>query len=212
VTRPKNTVWWDATRPQSADHDRRRQDARAWETVRALRPLAVGLVVGALAFACDRSPTAVPTLSLLVQSSTSKYSALVPCSQSYDSVTGVIGPAGGSLVVGRHTLYVDALALTNTVSITAVAPAGPVRWVRFQPDGLVFQTNPKDGWGAVLYTSYKDCGVLTSVTPRIAQVTDSLTVLGYLATSVKIKNNPWSQGQQFVAAVLPHFSNYAVAW
>ena len=66
--------------------------------------------------------------------------------------------------------------------------------------------------GAVLYTSYRDCGVLTSVTPRIAQVTDSLTVLGYLATSVKIKNNPWSQGQQFVAAALPHFSNYAVAW
>ena len=186
---------------------------RAWETVRALRPLAVGLVVGLIAFGCDRSPTSAPTLPLLVaQSSTSKYSALVPCSQSYDSVTGLIGPAGGSLVVGHHILYVDALALTNTVSITAVAPAGPVRWVRFQPDGLVFRTNPKDGWGAVLYTSYRDCGVLTSVTPRIAQVTDSLTVLGYLATSVKIKNNLWSQGQQFVAAALPHFSNYAVAW
>jgi len=175
----------------------------------------VGLVVGAIAFACDRSPTAVPAPTVLAarfQPASSKKSGLIPCSQSYDSVTKLIGPAGGSLSVGVHILYVDALALSHTVSITAVAPVGTVRWVRFQPEGLVFQTNPNDGWGAILYTSYKDCGVPTSDTLRIAQVSDSLSVLGYLQIVAKSKKNPWSQGTQFVVGLLPHFSNYAVAW
>jgi len=175
----------------------------------------VGLVVGAIAFACDRSPTAVPAPTVLAarsQPPPSKKSGLIPCSQSYDSVTNLIGPAGGSLSVGVHILYVDALALSHTVSITAVAPVGTVRWVRFQPEGLVFQTNPNDGWGAILYTSYKDCGVPTSDTLRIAQVSDSLSVLGYLQIVAKSKKNPWSQGTQFVVGLLPHFSNYAVAW
>jgi len=175
----------------------------------------VGLVVGATAFACDRSPTAVPAPTVLAarsQPASSKKSGLIPCSQSYDSVTKLIGPAGGSLSVGAHILYVDALALSNTVRITAVAPVGSVRWVRFQPEGLVFQTNPNDGWGAILYTSYSDCGVPTSDTLRIAQVSDSLSVLGYLQTVAKSKKNPWSQGTQFVVGLLPHFSNYAVAW
>jgi hypothetical protein len=174
----------------------------------------VGLVVGAIVFACDRSPTAVPAPTVLAarfQPASSKKSGLIPCSQSYDSVTKLIGPAGGSLSVGAHILYVDALALSNTVSITAVAPAGTVRWVRFRPDGLVFQTTV-DGWSALLYTNYKDCGVPTSDTLRIAQVSDSLRVLGYLQTFVKSKKNPWSQGTQFVVGLLPHFSNYAVAW
>ena len=172
-------------------------------------------MVGAIAFACDRSPTAVPAPTLLAarsQPASSKKSGLIPCSQSYDSVTKLIGPAGGSLSVGAHILYVDALALSNTVSITAVAPVGTVRWVRFQPEGLLFQTNPNDGWGAILYTSYKDCGVPTGDTLRIAQVSDSLSVLGYLQTVAKSKKNPWSQGTQFVVGLLPHFSNYAVAW
>ena len=177
--------------------------------------MGVGLAVGAIAFACDRSPTAVPAPTVLAarsQPGPSKQSGLIPCSQSYDSVTKLIGPAGGSLSVGAHILYVDALALSNTVSITAVAPVGTVRWVRFQPEGLLFQTNPNDGWGAILYTSYKDCGVPTSDTLRIAQVSDSLSVLGYLQTAAKSKKNPWSQGTQFVVGLLPHFSNYAVAW
>ena len=172
-------------------------------------------MVGAIAFACDRSPTAVPAPTVLAarsQPASSKKSGLIPCSQSYDSVTNLIGPAGGSLSVGVHILYVDALALSHTVSITAVAPVATVRWVRFQPEGLVFQTNPTDGWGAILYTSYKDCGVPTSDTLRIAQVSDSLSVLGYLQIVAKSKKNPWSQGTQFVVGLLPHFSNYAVAW
>ncbi|PYP69316.1 MAG: hypothetical protein DMD41_17035 [Gemmatimonadetes bacterium] len=186
--------------------------------MRSVHASVVALVV-AIAFACDRSPTAVPTPALQASrsnpspapSSSGKHSGLVVCSQTYDSVTQVIGPKGGAFAVGPHYLFVDSLALSDTVRITAVAPADTVRWVRFQPDGLVFQPTV-DGWSALLYTNYKDCGVPTSDTLRIAQVTDGLSILGYLQTYVKSKKNPWSQGQQYVAGLLQHFSNYAVAW
>ena len=171
-------------------------------------------MVGAIASACDRSPTAVPIPTALAarsQPGPSKKSGLIPCAQSYDSVTELIGRQGGAFPVGPHYVFVDSLALRDTVRITVVAPAGAVRWVRFRPDGLVFQTTV-DGWSALLYTNYKDCGVPTSDTLRIAQVSDSLRVLGYLQTFVKSKKNPWSQGTQFVVGLLPHFSNYAVAW
>ena len=187
--------------------------------MRPLRASVVGLVVGAIAFACDRSPTAVPTAALQAArsnptpapGSNSKHSGLVVCSQTYDSATQVIGPKGGFIAVGNHYLFVDSLALSDTVRITAVAPADTVRWVRFQPDGLTFLPTV-DGWSALLYTNYTDCGVPTSDTLRVAQVTDALSILGYLQTYVKAKKNPWSQGQQFVVGLLPHFSNYAVAW
>jgi hypothetical protein len=142
-------------------------------------------------------------------------SGLVPCSQGYDSVTRVIGPAGGLIAVGRHVLWVDSMALSDTVSITAVAPAGTARWVRFRPDGLRFRTNGA-GWSALLYTSFTDCGVPTADTLRIAQVTDSLNVIRYLAppdsTWIRVRKKAWSKGNQFVAGVLHHFSQYAVAW
>jgi hypothetical protein len=137
---------------------------------------------------------------------------LVVCSQGYDSVTQVIGPLGGLIAVGHHFLWVDSLALNGPVAITAVAPADTVRWVRFRPDGLVFQTNSKTGYPAVIYTDYTNCGVPTSSVLRIAQVSDALSILVYLQTYVKFNKNPWSQAAQYVAAVVPHFSNYAVAW
>ena len=192
--------------------------------MRRMRASVVGLVVAAIAFACDSSPTAPPTapptlsnrgalasLTSQLKGST-KPTALVACSQTYDSVTQAIGPLGGVIAVGPHYLFVDSLALTSTVSITAVAPAGTVRWVRFQPDGLVFQTNTRTGYPAVIYTDYTGCSVPTGSTVLIAQVSDALDVLGYLQTYVKFNKHPWSQGTQYVAAVLPHFSNYAVAW
>ncbi|OLC47950.1 MAG: hypothetical protein AUH68_00360 [Gemmatimonadetes bacterium 13_1_40CM_4_69_5] len=144
-------------------------------------------------------------------STTSKKTGLVACSQTYDSVTKVIGPLGDTLQVGHHILVVHALALTDTVSITAVAPADTVRWVRFHPDGLVFQPTA-DGWSALLYTNYKDCGVPTTQTVRLAQVSDSLAIEGYLPTYVQSRKNPWSQANQYVIGLLQHFSNYAVAW
>src|SRR6266508_1534407 len=192
--------------------------------MRTLRPLVVGVLVGAIAFACDRSPTAAPSSPLLaarVKSSSTtgsnKNTGLVVCSQTYDSVTKVIGPRGDTLQVGQHILWVDSLVLSDTVTITAVAPADTVRWVRFQPEGLLFPASSVDSLyglsaGALLYTNYKDCGVPTSDTIRLAQVSDSLAILAYLQSWSKVKNITWSQGQQYVVGQVPHFSNYAIAW
>ncbi len=155
--------------------------------MRRIRASVVGLVVAAMAFGCDSSPTAPPTapptLSKRALSSLTaqlkggtKPNALVACSQTYDSVTQAIGPLGGMIAVGP------------------------------------FQTDTKTGYPAVIYTDYTGCSVPTTSTVWIAQVSDALGVLGYLQTYVKFNKHPWSQGTQYVAAVLPHFSNYAVAW
>jgi hypothetical protein len=185
---------------------------------RSLIPLALAFCATAAAVSCgDPSPTGVPAFQRGGKWSQqpTKGVGLVACAQTYDSVTQVIGPAGGLIAVGNHFLWVDTMALSDTVSITAVAPADTVRWVRFQPDGLQFRTNGA-GWSALLYTSFKDCGLPTSDTLRIAQVTDSLRVIRYLAppdsTWIKVKKNAWSQGAQYVAGVLHHFSQYAVSW
>src|SRR2546430_16080321 len=187
--------------------------------MKPMRPLVMGLVVAAIAFPGDSPPPppplsdGAPRASLVAQLKSGPTSTgLIACSQTYDSVTQVIGPLGGLIAVGHHYLWVDSLALGSAVSITAVAPAGTVRWGRFQPDGLVFQTNSRTGYPAVVYTDYTGCGVPTSSVVQIAQVSDALGVLGYLQTDVKFNKHPWSQGTQYIAAVLLHFSNYAVAW
>ena len=191
---------------------------------RRLIPLALLVGVTVAAVSCgDSSPVGVQTPALMAArarsqpTGKSKSTGLVACSQAYASVTKVIGPRGDTLRVGAHILWVDSLSLTDPVTITAVAPAGSVRWVRFQPEGLVFKpgfyaTAYGVNTGAALYTNYKDCGVALSDTLRIAQVTDSLSILGYLQTWVQVRKNPWSQADQYVVGLLPHFSNYAVAW
>lgn len=181
------------------------------------------LLAGALAAAvscADPSPAGVDLQAPAFArggrwTQTPKGSGLLACPQAYDSVSRVIGPAGGLIGVGAHYLWVDTMALRDTVTITAVTPADTVRWVRFAPDGLQFQTNGA-GRSAILYTSFKDCGVPTADQLRIAQVTDSLNVIHYLASPdavwTKVRKRAWSNGNQYVAGVLHHFSQYAVSW
>lgn len=184
---------------------------------RTLIPLGL-LAVLAAASCADPSPLGVAVFKKggrWVVPTSERGSGLVACSQTYDSVTQVVGPAGGLIAVGNHFLWVDTMALSDTVSITAVAPADTVRWVRFQPDGLQFRTNGA-GWSALLYTSFQDCGLPTADTIHIAQVSDSLHIIRYLAppdsTWIRVRKNAWSNGNQYVAGVLHHFSQYAVAW
>ena len=135
--------------------------------------------------------------------------SLVVCSKlPYDSVTQVIGPAGGVIAVGPHFLWVDSLALASPVTITAVAPSDHVRRIRLKPDGLVFQKT------AFLVTSYANCNVKQATTPRIAQVSDDMTILGYLssATGTDTAFAKTYDGTLYVIGQLHHFSNYAVAW
>ena len=190
---------------------------------RSLIPFALLAGAAAAALSCrDPSPTSVsPTLQAARVKTSSgggtNKTGLIVCPQTYDSVTKVIGPKGDTLQVGNHILWIDSLVLSAPVAITAVAPADTVRWVRFQPNGLAFPASAVDlsyglATGALLYTNYKGCASSTTDTVHIAQVSDSLKILGYLQTWSKINRNSWSQGQQYVAGELPHFSNYAIAW
>jgi hypothetical protein len=190
---------------------------------RLLVPMLFLSATAAAVSCAEPSPLGVETPALLAARtkgtppSPVKKTGLVACSQTYDSVTKVIGPFGDTLTVGAHVLWVDSLSLTEPVTITAVAPAGSVRWVRFQPEGLVFKpgfyaTTYGANAGAALYTNYKDCGVSVTDTLRIAQVSDSLAILGYLQTWVQARKIAWSRSDQWVVGLLPHFSNYAVAW
>jgi len=183
---------------------------------RSLIPLALLAALAATSSCTDPSPLGVPEFQRggRGHEGSTNGAGLLACAQTYDSVTQVIGPAGGFIVVGSHILWVDTMALADTVRITAVAPADTVRWVRFKPDGLQFRTNGA-GWSAVLFTSFKDCGVPTADALRIAQITDSLQVIRYLDQAsiwIRVRKNAWSQGNQYIAGVLNHFSQYAVAW
>src|SRR6058998_3416349 len=132
---------------------------------RTLIPLMLLAALAAAASCADPSPMGVPAFQRGGKWSQqpTKSVGLVACAQTYDSVTQVIGPAGGLIAVGNHFLWVDTMALSDTVSITAVAPADTLRWVRFSPDGLQFRTNGA-GWSALLFTSFKDCGLPTTDT------------------------------------------------
>jgi hypothetical protein len=171
------------------------------------------------AWSCaDPSPLGIPpafqTRKVVSSFTSSPTSGLLFCPQTYDSVTQVIGPKGGTIAVGKHYLWVDSLVLTDTVRITAVAPTDTIRWVRFQPEGLLFPANLVDGnpTGAVVITQYKDCPQIPSATLKIVQVDSLFNILQVLESVSSGRKNWWSQGQQYVYGWLPHFSNYAVAW
>lgn len=118
----------------------------------------------------------------------------------YDSVTQTIGPEGGTIQVGPHSLEIPAGALDTAVTITAVAPSDTVNRIQFQPEGLTF------GQYASLTMSYANCDLLGIWLPkRVAYVTPDLLILDYVPSLD-------SADSQTVRGKLQHFSDYAVAW
>lgn len=127
--------------------------------------------------------------------------SLVSCQpMPYDSVSQVIGPDGGTIQVGAHTLQVPEGALDDSVAITAVAPSDTVRRVTLQPEGLQF------GRPVKLSLSYEGCNLAGILAPkRVAYVSGELTILQYLPSLDDILH-------QTVTGKLQHFSDYAIAW
>jgi len=74
---------------------------------RALIPLALLAALTVVASCGDPSPTGVPAFQRGGRWTglTKKGAGLVTCSQTYDSVTQVVGPAGGLIAVGHHYLW-----------------------------------------------------------------------------------------------------------
>ncbi len=183
---------------------------------RWLIPLAL-LAASAAAWSCsDPSPLGVTTPPMLAAQKVGGGRLLSCPVAAYDSVTQVIGPAGGILVAGTHVLVVDSMALTSPVSITAVAPSQSVNLVRFRPEGLKFRPGVH-GIGALVATNLDNCGVHPNQVLQIVHVDDSLSILGYLQaptstdSAVVVKYKTYL-GSLWVGGLLHHFSNYAVAW
>ena len=117
-----------------------------------------------------------------------------------DSVSETIGPDGGTLYVGPHTLSVPPGALVEPVTITAVAPSDSVNRIQFQPAGLTF-SQP-----ASLTMSYANCRAFGRWWPRrVAYTSDALQILEYIPSV-----DDWFS--QEVTSQVEHFSTYAVAW
>ena len=175
---------------------------------RAFRLLAVLLAVSA-AISCglDKAPTAPPapqadllggTLGVVSRLAGS----LLTCNPlPGDLDSARIGPNGGTLTMGPHSLVIPRGALTSTVWIKGEVVRDTVNSVRFSPEGLHF-LKP-----ASLVMSYSNCSLTGGLlTPkRIAYTKDNLKVIEWLPSTDNILARK-------VTARLDHFSRYAVGW
>jgi len=123
---------------------------------------------------------------------------LYTCSTpSFGSVTQSVGPAGGTIKVGPHSLVIPPGALDRTVAITASTSAASHVRVDFRPEGLRFATP------ATLRLSYAHCPGAPRL-PKVVYVDDLLSILELLPSLNDL-------GNERVAARLRHFSGYAIA-
>ena len=151
------------------------------------------------------APAPAPELSLIgdltgaVTNLLPPVKGLLACdvTQGY-STTQVVGRNGGTIRVGRHSLYIPPEALQSAKTITATAPAGKVVEVEFQPHGLTF-SRP-----TTLTMSYRDCGLVGRLLPRIVYADENHNILETLLTIANIFN-------QTVSAKTDHFSSYLLA-
>jgi hypothetical protein len=120
-----------------------------------------------------------------------------PSTQSY-TASQLIGPAGGVLTVGPHSLSVPQGALSSTVLISATAPAGNYVAVRFQPEGLQFATPSR------LTMSYRQCGLVQGLLLQVVYVDGQLRILELLSSLNDLLHRT-------VSAKVSHFSSYMLA-
>jgi hypothetical protein len=112
--------------------------------------------------------------------------------------SAVIGPPGGTIRMGQHTLTVPRGALSADVLITGEVVSGRTNSVRLSPHGLQF-SQP-----GVLVVGYSNCRSV--IAPKlVAYVAEDLTIL----EGLRSRDGPRANQ---VTAWLDHFSRYAVAW
>ena len=174
------------------------------QTLWKLLAVILAALSGAAATACspDAVPTgATPTVSespqLLVGGGASTR-RLLRCepSKRYRSDV-VIGPSGGTIRVGPHSLKIPAGALSARTRIEAVVPAGPYREIDFKPDGLQFAVP------AELVMNYKGCDYIREADVTIVYVANDYTILEVLPAS-------FLTGYK-LRSPLNHFSKYMLA-
>lgn len=126
---------------------------------------------------------------------------LVTCSPlAYDSTARVIGPDGGTITAGPHTLTIPGGALTVPTLITAVVNPTPVNAIQFSPPGLTFQRP------AQLVMSYANCELPGLLVPRrVVYTTDNFQILEIIPSLDDLLDRT-------VTGQISHFSQYAIAW
>ena len=115
----------------------------------------------------------------------------------FGSVTQTVGPLGGVIKIGPHSLVIPAGALDRPVAITASAPEGQHVVVDFAPEGLAFR------YPAVLRLSYAHCDH-SPLLPRVVYINDLLSILELLPSLDDVAGKA-------VTSKLRHFSGYAIA-
>jgi hypothetical protein len=113
--------------------------------------------------------------------------------------TKVIGPAGGTVTFGPHSLIIPPGALESSTRITAATHHGDTLAVTFGPSGLVF-AKP-----ATLALSYKHCTMQPGDSLSIVLVTDQMTEVVQMVPSHDRRSN------QAVEGLIQHFSVYAAS-
>jgi hypothetical protein len=87
---------------------------------------------------------------------------LVSCNvRTTHTASAEIGPLGGVLRVGPHSLTVPPYALRERVRISAVADKGQHVQIKFEPQGLTFRRP------TLLTMSYSECSLLSPTRLRI---------------------------------------------
>jgi hypothetical protein len=89
------------------------------------------------------------------------------------SASGWIGPKGGILRAGPHSLKVPPAALSTTVFITLEAPSSQINRIGLEPRGLKFN----EGTGAYLAVSYENCSVPPGSGQQVVRISQKLSVL-----------------------------------
>jgi hypothetical protein len=145
------------------------------------------------------APPADSTVTPADSGSTPDKSTLLLCQvQEYAVTTAVIGPAGGQINVGNHSLTIPANALLQDVTITAEQVDGSVSSVRLSPEGLQFALP------AELFLSYNNCANVQRL-KRVVYTDETLNILE-LTPSLDIISSSRVRG------LINHFSRYAVAY
>ena len=117
----------------------------------------------------------------------------------YDAQVRIIGPEGGTLVVGKHRLTIPPGAIDRPVVITVESPASFEVSLEFRPHGLQFNKRP------TLTIDYTHCLRPVWLHERVAYLGDANQILEWPES-----HDRTTHGE--VDARIDHFSRYAVAF
>ena len=159
--------------------------------------IVAGVLAATLIAACSDEATAPSTPALAVAGT--RPPTITRCAQPYGATSGWIGPQGGRLKTGGHTLYVPPGALSVSTFITMETPSGNISHVVFGPEGLKFNGS----YPAHLVMSYQNCFLTPDATQQVAYTSASLSIL---ETQPSVSD----PATLTVDAKLTHFSDYVI--